>query len=38
MRHRLISNSEAEAEGITTYHIIEQILQDVPVTTEAVGI
>src|SRR6266581_6069320 len=30
MRHRLILNFEAEAEGITTDHIIAQILQDVP--------
>jgi MoxR-like ATPase len=29
-RHRLILNFEAEAEGITTDHIITQILQDVP--------
>jgi len=38
MRHRLIPNFEAEAEGITTDHIIEQILTDVPVTAEAVGV
>ncbi|HWI59925.1 MAG TPA: MoxR family ATPase, partial [Bacillota bacterium] len=30
LRHRLIPNFEAEAEGITTDHIIAQILQDVP--------
>ena len=30
LRHRLILNFEAEAEGITTDHIIAQILQDVP--------
>src|SRR5437867_12349987 len=30
MRHRLILNFEAEAEGITTDHIITQVLQDVP--------
>lgn len=30
LRHRLILNFEAEAEGITTDHIIQQILQDVP--------
>jgi MoxR-like ATPase len=29
LRHRLILNFEAEAEGITTDHIIAQILQDV---------
>jgi MoxR-like ATPase len=30
LRHRLILNFEAEAEGITTDHIISQILKDVP--------
>jgi len=30
MRHRLILNFEAEAEGITTDHIIAQVLRDVP--------
>ncbi len=30
LRHRLILNFEAEAEGITTDQIIAQILQDVP--------
>ena len=30
LRHRLILNFEAEAEGITTDHIINQILLDVP--------
>jgi MoxR-like ATPase len=30
LRHRLIPNFEAEAEGITTDHIIAQILRDVP--------
>ena len=30
LRHRLILNFEAEAEGITTDHIIAQVLQDVP--------
>jgi len=29
LRHRLILNFEAEAEGITTDHIIAQVLQDV---------
>lgn len=29
-RHRLILNFEAEAEGITTDHVIDQILKDVP--------
>jgi MoxR-like ATPase len=36
LRHRLIPNFEAEAEGITTDHIIDQILKDVPKTAEAV--
>src|SRR5881394_724527 len=30
MRHRLILNFEAEAEGITTDHIVAQVLRDVP--------
>ena len=30
LRHRLILNFEAEAEGITTDHVIAQILKDVP--------
>jgi len=30
LRHRLIPNFEAEAEGITTDHVIAQVLQDVP--------
>jgi MoxR-like ATPase len=30
LRHRLILNFEAEAEGITTDHIITQILKEVP--------
>jgi MoxR-like ATPase len=30
LRHRLILNFEAEAEGITTDQIVAQILQDVP--------
>jgi MoxR-like ATPase len=29
-RHRLILNFEAEAEGITTDHVITQVLRDVP--------
>ena len=37
MRHRLIPNFEAEAEGITTDHIITQILKDVPKTADAVN-
>ena len=35
LRHRLILNFEAEAEGITTDQIIAQILQHVPKTQEA---
>src|SRR5579871_1056175 len=30
LRHRLILNFEAEAEGITTDHVVAQILKDVP--------
>jgi len=30
LRHRLILNFEAEAEGVTTDHIIAQVLRDVP--------
>src|SRR5438552_6135882 len=37
MRHRLILNFEAEAEGITTDHIVRQILQDVPKDAQAVN-
>jgi MoxR-like ATPase len=37
LRHRLILNFEAEAEGITTDHIIAQILKDVPKNAEAVN-
>ena len=37
LRHRLIPNFEAEAEGITTDHIIAQILKDVPKTADAVN-
>ncbi|MDB6023008.1 MAG: MoxR-like ATPase [Pedosphaera sp.] len=37
MRHRLILNFEAEAEGVTTDHIIAQILQDVPRDAAAVN-
>src|SRR6185295_12305226 len=36
LRHRLILNFEAEAEGITTDHIIQKILEEVPRTAEAV--
>lgn len=36
LRHRLILNFEAEAEGITTDHIITQVLKEVPRNVEAV--
>jgi MoxR-like ATPase len=35
LRHRLILNFEAEAEGITTDHVITQILRDVPKDAQA---
>jgi MoxR-like ATPase len=35
LRHRLILNFEAEAEGITTDQIIQQVLKDVPTMVEA---
>ncbi|HVM47189.1 MAG TPA: MoxR family ATPase [Candidatus Acidoferrum sp.] len=38
LRHRLILNFEAEAEGITTDHIIAQILKDVPKDAQAVSV
>jgi MoxR-like ATPase len=38
LRHRLILNFEAEAEGITTDHIITQILQEVPRDAAAVSV
>src|SRR6266699_1999486 len=37
MRHRLIPNFEAEAEGVTTDHIITQVLKDVPRDATAVA-
>jgi MoxR-like ATPase len=37
LRHRLILNFEAEAEGITTDHIITQILKDVPKNVDTVN-
>jgi len=37
LRHRLILNFEADAEGITTDHIIAQILKDVPKDAETVN-
>jgi MoxR-like ATPase len=36
LRHRLILNFEAEAEGITTDHVIRQILSEVPKNPEKV--
>jgi MoxR-like ATPase len=37
LRHRLILNFEAEAEGITTDHVIDQVLKEVPKTVETVN-
>ncbi len=37
LRHRLIPNFEAEAEGVTTDHIILQILKDVPRDAQVVN-
>jgi MoxR-like ATPase len=37
LRHRLIPNFEAEAEGVTTDHIIAQVLRDVPRDAQAVN-
>jgi MoxR-like ATPase len=37
LRHRLILNFEAEAEGITTDHIIAQISKEVPRNPEIVN-
>jgi MoxR-like ATPase len=36
LRHRLILNFEAEAEGVTSDHIITQILKDVPKDAQVV--
>jgi MoxR-like ATPase len=38
LRHRLILNFEAEAEGITTDHVIAQIMRDVPRDAQAVEV
>jgi MoxR-like ATPase len=38
LRHRLILNFEAEAEGITTDHIIAQVLKDVPKDAQAIAV
>ena len=37
LRHRLILNFEAEAEGITTDHVIDQVIKEVPKTVETVN-
>ncbi len=37
LRHRLIVNFEAEAEGITTDHVLEQVVRDVPTDAQAVA-
>ncbi len=37
LRHRLILNFEAEAEGVTTDQIITRVLQDVPKTLDTVA-
>jgi MoxR-like ATPase len=37
LRHRLILNFEAEAEGVTTDHVIAQVVQDVPRDSTAVA-
>jgi MoxR-like ATPase len=36
LRHRLILNFEAEAEGITTDHILAQILKEIPKSAEPI--
>jgi MoxR-like ATPase len=38
LRHRFILNFEAEAEGITTDHVIADILRNVPHNVEAVSV
>jgi MoxR-like ATPase len=38
LRHRLILNFEAEAEGITTDHLVAQVLKEVPKNVETVGV
>jgi MoxR-like ATPase len=38
LRHRLILNFEAEAEGITTDQVVGQILQDVPRDAQVVTV
>jgi len=38
LRHRLILNFEAEAEGVTSDHIITQVLKDVPKDAQMVNV
>ncbi|MEW6305515.1 MAG: MoxR family ATPase [Verrucomicrobiota bacterium] len=38
LRHRLILNFEGEAEGVTTDHVIDQVLKEVPKDKEAVTV
>ncbi len=37
LRHRLILNFEAEAEGMTTDHVIDQVVKEVPKSVETVN-
>ncbi len=37
LRHRLIPNFEAEAEGVTTDHVISRVLAEVPTDPVAVN-
>ena len=36
LRHRLILNFEAEAEGVTTDMVVAQVLRDVPIDAATV--
>ncbi|MBM3882125.1 MAG: MoxR family ATPase [Verrucomicrobia bacterium] len=38
LRHRLILNFEGEAEGVTTDHIVEQVLREVPREAQVVAV
>jgi MoxR-like ATPase len=38
LRHRLILNFEAEAEGLTTDHILDQVLKEVPTDANVVRV
>ncbi|MSU61653.1 MAG: MoxR family ATPase [Pedosphaera sp.] len=38
LRHRLILNFEAEAEGMTTDHVIDQVVKEVPRMAETVNV